>query len=502
MDDRSQKMNRDVQRGRRIKEAAQAAGITLRDLAVRLCIARPTIYAYVAGTLRVPPARLRAIAEITKRPVEYFDQLGDEPGRWDGEMAVQHADAMIARPDFRSAAEFAADSIRLVPESAHFARGRLLQRAGTSRLYLGEYVEAIRNLEDAHREFGEAGRKDCQGDCSQSLGYCYLNIGLIEHARNAFAFALQHCDGEDRWRAEVSFAAVADRIGEFDAAEERLARLEQEPGLPEMARLYTLANLAGLASNRGCWDLSVERSLPVLEQAMSLGLRDQALERLLQIGLARFRQGHLEEASLWLIRAADAAALVGDRSRGTLVKLITASLAMALGETELARTETVQMLSEATRNQYRRSEAYAQVQLARLALGRADAHGALDAAVQAQTFCETYRYYVLEVEARVCKAQALTLAGRAAEAMELLDELGSDRRTRALGEARTAATLASAQALRALGRHEDYTTMQEKAIRFGEACGARLLLQPAGTGTAHRAYFLKGGAIQSMETQV
>ncbi len=494
-------IERDAMRGRRIKEAAHTAGITLRDLAVHLGIARPTIYAYVAGTLRVPPARLQAIAKATGRPIEFFDQMGDKPGHWDGEMAVQHTDALMSGPDCAAACHFALATLEQVPTSDALARGRLLQRAGTARLYLGEYIEAIGHLDDASRAFGDAGLADRQGDCSQSLGYCYLNIGLIDRARAAFADALQKCDAVDRWRAQTALASADERVGDFDSAESRLAQAGATPGLPSIAKIYVGANLATLAANRGYWDLCVERSLPVLEGAVELGLRDQTIERMTQIGLARVQQGLLEEASLWLIRAADAAALVGDHARGVLVRLVTATLSSAVGDPDAARKDTVDALAEATRHQYRRSEAYAQVQLARLALMRDDPAGALDAAIQAQTFCETYRYFVHGFDAAVYRAHALVELGRAEEADLLLDGLERDARTAALGGPRAALLFARASAANALHRREVCDDAADRARILAEGCGARVLLESNATSRpSQRAYFLSGSALKTLTT--
>lgn len=490
-------LDRHALRGRRIKEASHAAGITLRDLASLIGVSRPTIYAYVAGTLRVPARRLQQIADFTGRPLAFFDQSSDHPGRWDGEMAVLHTDALMSAASYAKAADFALKSLDLVPPIERFARGRLLQRVGTCHLYLGDYIESMGHLEDAIREFGAAQRPDCQGDCSQSLGYCYLNLGKIELALDAFADAEAKCDPQDRWRPRAAFATAEERAGEFLRAEERLARIAEEENLSSIARVYIDANLATLASNRGYWNLAVERSLPVLDAATELGLHDQAIERMMQIGHAHVHQGRHEEASLWLIRAADAANFVGDHARGVLVRLITASLAAEVGEGARARKEAVEALADATRHHYRRSEAFAHVLLARLALQRRDPDGALDLATQAQTFCETYGYYVHGVQAAVCKARSVLALGDAKMAMHLLDTLLTDPRVQALGEPRADILAARAEAAGALEDSEN----KDKFLKEADTLRLESLARP-GTGEPGipgpvRAYFLVGTSIRS-----
>jgi tetratricopeptide (TPR) repeat protein len=448
-----------------LKAAARAAGLTLRDLAARLGVSEATIYSYSCGRTRIPFDRVRMVAELTGwRPPAAVDLVG----------VVEHLEALLAQPDPSRALRFA-DGCLEAGGATPLERAKILRLSGNALLYRGDYREACQRL-----ELGLAAARSVEdatliAACSQSVGYCNTNLGRLDQARSAFEVALAHFDDGSKWKADVSLAALDEREGSFQDAEERLGRLAMQDGGSEHADAYILANQASLAAARGVWREALELSLRAYDLASRQGLTDQACELLLLAALAKFKTGAYEEASLLLIRGTDLARTHGDAARETLADLIWSWLLLSVNDRRGARAQTAAAHAKASRNGYRRSEAIGLLQMAEIAFARQDFEQCCDYATQTKAFCDTHCYYTYGVLAGLEKARAMLAIHDWEGVRNELEALGSDPRFATLGEARA---LRCSVGARLAWVEEDVETalaLSRESIQLSEAVGTSIV---------------------------
>lgn len=495
-------MRRDKSRsnitGELIRQAVREAGLSLRELADQLGVSHPTIYAYVSGALRVPEARLTEIARIVGREVGWFIPAADvdEPAM-SSEFAIEWIDALLGCPDPEKAITVALQAAETDVKDPT-ERAMLWQRVGNALTLLGRYLEAVTYLEQARSAYASAQRWIDVSDCEQSLGYSYINLGELEKAERSFLDALTHAPQQTLWKSLISLAALAERRGEFEAAQARLDQIAEFDKLSDPVLTYLRANQASLTTTRGFWKESLAYNLQALKHAQKSGFQDQITERKIQVARAYLKQGQREQGSLWLMRALDAARMTQDTARETLARLVQASLYIRLNDFKTAREMAVQSLSIATRQQYRRSESYALQLLTEIALGRGDYEAARDYALQAISFGEAHAYYVDTCIAQIHLAKArLELDSSSSEIQEDLGRLLNDSKFQMLGEpmAYARSTLAQWQA-----NHSQWQAAVEesrRSMQAAEAAGATEFAIEESTRLA--GYLRQSGDVEAAE---
>jgi tetratricopeptide (TPR) repeat protein len=419
--------------------------MTLRALSDKLGVSRPTIYAYVSGALQVPQTRLAQISAVTGKELAFFEPAISEDQSFDAYDRIRLIDALLSPPDPHAASQMATAVAERVEElDSPTDLARLLFRAGNALLQHGEYTDATQQLDQARRMFLSTGNLQAAATCSQSLGYCWINLGNLARARACFEFSSEHSEPAKRWAGEVSLAALAEREGEFGAAEAMLADIQDRAGLPPEAYAYVASNQANLLCTRGHWTAA----LGSIEEALALAYReqlpDQVAELIIQKGTALTLIGDFEGASLALVRAGDVCFSLHDEARTTLQELASGRLLASLGRLADARKTIVSAMSAATRGRYRRSEALALRLLAEIACARGDFDQAHDYAIQAISHCETHQYPAEAALAKVSLALAQSAAGQAEGAKETLEQVDSTAQAFDLGEIKARALRARA----------------------------------------------------------
>lgn len=406
---------------RRIGVGVREAGLTLKELGDRMGVSRPTIYAYASGTLRVSRRRLEQIAQILGKDVKYFlnENYDDNPNRFSD--AVSIIDALLSPPDPVKAGTVALEWIaRTDSDEGDAVRGEFQRRAGNALMLQGNYVEAVAHLTEARALFGAANETERAAACSQSLGYCLINIGRLSAARGAFEESLRDAEPKDQWKGRVSLAALAEREGEFDQASADLADLSETVEDGSIAQTYVLANQAALMCAQMIWPEVLEPAQQALALASRHQLLDQRIEMMGLCGYALLGMGREGEASGVLLRATDLATGAKDHARQVWLDVAWGRLFIRIGEFADARMKLNLSLAQATRSQYRRSVNGALLALGELALAEGDPNQAITFLLQAQADARAYQYPVADQQASSFLAIAFQLAGHSAEAMAQL----------------------------------------------------------------------------------
>ncbi|MBS1723068.1 MAG: helix-turn-helix transcriptional regulator [Armatimonadetes bacterium] len=429
----------EAETGRRLRSAAHEMGLTLRDLGDKMGVSRPTIYAYASGALKMSEERLHQAAQILGKPVGYFDPKNIEgPEGWVSPLhSLRLIEAMMSPASPSKASDAAREALEsLRPNEPPAVRAELLRRSGNALTMAGDYVSAIGQLEIAIQIFQSERDFEKVGQCAQTLGFCYTNLGQIELARKAFAQAKTHLGPASQWKADVALAALAERIGDFDEAERLLSALLDDAGLPDSAVAYIRANFASIVCARGRWRSGFAQTETALTAAYTAGLTDQVAELLIQGAFALTHLGRLEEATLMVTRARDVTFTLQDKARSTLADVAAATVLAGFGQEGPARELLVDAHARATKNQYRRSESAALLLQAELALKRGEVDSAYEWALQATSHAEANNYVVAASLGRCLQVQALASLGR----LELAaDELATvSKKVAELGEGRPA----------------------------------------------------------------
>lgn len=492
--------------GRRLREAANDAGMTLRELGDKMGVSRPTIYAYASGALKMNERRIQQAAQITGRPAGFFEprNVEDLDPRSSMIQSFKLIDALLAPPSPAKATDAAREALESNKEAETPAiRAELLRRLGNSLTQTGDYVGAIRQLEAALVIFDSEGARDKQALCLQTLGVCYISLGQVEQARKCFEEALVNHDDQTKWKAEIALAALAERVGDFEEAEAQLSRLLDNPTLDDVALTYVRANYASIVCARGRWKSGYSQTETALESAFATSLNDQIAELLVQSALALTWLGRLEEATLMVVRARDVAFTVKDEARATLADVAKASLIYAFRKHDEAREVIGNTYARAMQGQYRRSESLALLLKAELAFERGDDMAAFEFATQAVSHATAHQMVVATAQGYAAMAKSLSRLGRQADASaalqkssDLVDKIGEGRAKVLLAEAQGWLQWSSGDQKIALSTMEsaaDYADSQEllvDAIRiveglvnmseslsdvsYSQACSARL----------------------------
>lgn len=470
MSSKTQAYSREV--GARIRSAADGAGISLQELGKRIGVSRPTIYAYAAGTLNVSTERLGQIAAATNQAATFFTPTVSAPST--SRPLEELVEALLGHANLDRAQEVVAESLaqaERVGRQAELASVQL--KLGNALLFDGNYLEAVGHLQAARTGFVQRGMTQEAGRCSQSLGYAYINTGRIERAKACFEEASSNLPAARRWMGEVSLAGLAERTGDIEEAQRLLTDLQSRDDLSPNARAYVLSNQASLAATCGDWTESLRLNRKALETASTS--TDQTIERYIQIGRAVMREGKLDDGSLWLMRAFDAATLVSDHARRSYAQLMTARLLLAAGCLAEARNLAVEAQAQAIRREHRRSESYALLLLAEIAFARGDHESAVDYGMQAAVFCDTHRYPTLAVVARAVVAASHAWLGNIPCACRALGAARETSGYELLGSQRALCLGVEAMISKAQGDLEAAAQQSRLAIELGDKVGDHLL---------------------------
>jgi transcriptional regulator with XRE-family HTH domain len=388
--------------GPRLKKAARELGLSFKELAQELGVSRPTLYAYAAGRLRVDEAKLEMIAELLRCPPDYLAPPAEGGAPQPGGV-LAYVEALLAAPDPKAALQACGEALSEL-DIDPATRAALLKHAGNALLYMGQYVRAAEHLREASSIAQHQGLVEVSAACSQSLGYCYINLGELDAAREAFQFAAANYEDQSKWKPRISMAALDEREGRISEARAALSQLEASEQTLQ-ARLYTLANKASLLASTGHWRHALETNAAAHALAHNLAVRDQISETMLLNALCHLRMGEPDRASLWLIRGRDAAVASQDSARLALSKVLQAHLWLAVSEPAKARGVALDAHNMAIEGMYRRTEALALMVLSKVSFSMQDVEGALAYARQGETFCKAHRYVALAWEARLLQIE-------------------------------------------------------------------------------------------------
>lgn len=441
--------------GRRLRDAAHDAGLTLKELGDKMEVSRPTIYAYASGALKMNEKRVCQVAEITGRPVGYFEpkSMEDLDPRSNTVQSFRLIDALMSPPSPQRASEAAQDALELSLDSeAPGIRAELLRKLGQSLAQTGDYVGAIRHLEEALTTFVQEEEVQKQALCLQTLGFCYLSLGQVDRASDCFKQAKELHAPESKWKAAVALAALSERIGEFRSAESQLSELLDDPNLDETALTYVRANYSSIVCTQGRWKSGHAQSEIALNAAFAAGLTDQVLELLVQTALALTNLGRLEEATMMVVRAKDVAFTLKDEARATLAEVAQANLLFAFGDEGAARKAAGQAYSRALKGQFRRSESQSLLLLAELAHARGDSVTALEFADQTRSHGLAHQFVVTNALASILEAKVNITLGELDRAEMTLNL--AEKELVNVGNGRPLVLLMEAQGLRLLAGAE------------------------------------------------
>lgn len=462
--------------GRKLKDAAKEAGFTLLELGSLLGVSRPTIYAYASGTLRVSTERLAQIAELTGKPITYFQPKSPEhlDQRSLTAQSLRLIDALMSPASPARASEAALKAIEEDDEpQVPGIRAELLRRSGNALAMSGDYVESIRQLEDARDLFEGVNEGAKVGSCFQTLGFCYTSLGNLSQAKVCFERALNLLPDDQTWKAEVAIAALLERSGQFDEAENCLSSLLDDPRLTEVSLAYVRANFASIVCARGRWRSGFAQTETALQAAYASGLTDQVAELLIQGSTALMHLGRLPEATLLASRARDVAFTLQDEARSTLAEVTVARLLQALGESACARATAAAAYSRAIRGQYRRSESQALLILADLALDRGDLETAIETAEQSISHSRAHHFIVAEACASMTALRAEVEMGLGARVPERLAAIKRCADSCADSQFTVMSSEAQARVANAGGDAEVYLTHLEAATDCAQRLGLK-----------------------------
>jgi tetratricopeptide (TPR) repeat protein len=462
--------------GRKLREAASDAGLSLRELGELMGVSRPTIYAYASGALKMSPDRIQQAAAVTGKPVAYFDpkDVDDLDSRSGMGAALKLIDAMLSPSDPKGAAQLALQTIDTARQTESPAiKAELLRRAGNALALKGDFVEAVQNLEAAKTTFVAQGMDSKTGACCQTLGYCYTNLGQLEKARTCFDTAIALLPEESKWKGLVSLAALAEREGRFTDAEQALSNLLDDQKLSDSALVYVRANYSSIMAAQGHYKSAQAQTELALEEAYRTGHADQVLELMIQNGIALTHLGRFDQATLVLMRARDVAFSTKDEARLTLCDLAFALLLVRVGQEGQARELVVSSQAKALQGQYRRSESLAARIQCELAVARGDHELARDYAFQFKSHSMANNYPVALAVANAYLAAAYARLGQPQAARSAWSEgkALADRGT--LGEASVLLDWALGLVLESEGKLSEAADVLRTAIGSSESQGLR-----------------------------
>lgn len=512
--------------GRRIQVAAEAAGLSLAELARQLGCSRALLYQYLGGQVLAQPDRLQHIAGLCGRSLAWFytdddeplpaaerdleldrlrreleaDKLAHERGR--ARELVDHlealADAQAAPPEFtalRRTCERLAERARDLDDPRRLAEAEF--RLGNACYALGEFEATRAALTRAIDLFRDLDLPDRERAARQTLGGALAGLGERDRALAEFDAVVAGGELASQWRGRLGRADVFEALGRGEDALAELAEadrlLADQPDSP--ARRYAELYVAGATVNVYLLNDDFAAALEVARRceplAEELACVAQHIEARLNLGYAQRHLGDWVAAAGAFDDAVRLARLAGDRERTATAIACRAELWAVLGLPERARAEGKDALAAALSLGSARGEILAHAALVE-AYGRfGDDHEALYHARQGLAAAAGQGWLKLEALLR-CRAarirRRLGEAGAAPEArraLALAEAVGA-RRVQGLAALELAYLSAAGEAaehLRLAGRLADETGAWE--LRF-EVDAAAVTLTPETAGVVDR----------------
>ncbi|MBI5831786.1 MAG: helix-turn-helix transcriptional regulator [Armatimonadetes bacterium] len=481
--------------GGRIQAAADAASMSLAELATAVGCSRALIYQYVSGQVLAQADRLQAIGRVCGRPLAWF--YADEPDaearpapmpvKPEPAAAAERLEAMLtlavaqsSPPDFGAArttcqrmAELAARSED--PQLIADADFRL----GHACYQLGDLEGTRAAMQRCVQAYAESGNADRERAAHQTLGAALAGLGERDRALAEFEAVIAGGRFDSEWKGRLGRADVYEALGRGEAALAELDLAEQliaaQPEGP--SRAWAEVFVAGATTNVYLLhddferaEASARRCAPLAEELAAVS---QLIEARINLGFARRQQLLLPAALEALDDALRVARLTGERERMAVAQACRAELLAVLGRCAEARGEARAALSEAVELGSVRAELLAQLAQSEAARRAGDANEALYHAQQAVAAATAHGLAKMESTARLAVAEAQRALGqRAAAGIEV-------RRVAAVAErigARAQLGWAYLAQARDAADARDAATLFEEAERLARETRANELL--------------------------
>ena len=394
------------EQGARIQRAAEAAGLSLEELAREIGCSRALVYQYVAGSTLAQPHRLQQIATRSGKSLSYF--YAQEEG---GEEQVEKAQAQVEEERRRLQSE----SERLLAERAELERRRLREsfehlrelaqaqespadlrglistceriislgrelddlravaeshfRIGNARIRLADHEAARASLERAIDLFHQVGAHEQELAARQSLANSLLQLGRPDAALEQFQKVAAAEDWWNRWKGTLSIGCVYEHLGEYRRALEQfdaaLQIIDTNPdeNAATLGRLYVRSNTANVYIDCGDYSAALEMAQACLDDAEKLGVREQHIEAQINLGVCLMALGRLGEARQRLHRALEIARFVGDVGRTGVTRAWLCALYAPPGQFDAAKELGKDALQTALQTGSRRAVLYAHLHL-------------------------------------------------------------------------------------------------------------------------------------------
>lgn len=465
------------EQGELIKVAAAAAGLTLKELAVRLGVSHALIYQYVSGVNLAQPDKLQEISQLTGQPVAYF--FGESPSLPIAATASETSSELplvallpaasigIDTPPPSGTPQV--DSLRLQQNirqldtlaQAQDRLGRdltgllatleqmlglvrlgndnqreteLLLRIGNARTDAGELASARTALEECLALSLELNLEDRSLGARQSLARCCSLLGDLERAEALFREVAASPTPSRSWRGLLGVGQI---LEQRDKYEEALAQFEQAGEVVEtlpsdengrgaraFAELYVRTNLANVYMAEGDFATALPLWQENIHAAEQLSQPDQFLEALLSEAVCHLYLGRAGMAHECCQRVVRLCRLLEDTERLAVGLACLAEVLATAGLAEDGIRESRASLNLAGSTGSSRARSFAHLALARNLILAGQVENAafyLEAEV-------TSPYRKVRAAARLIQAELARRGGAATEAVEAarsaLRELG------------------------------------------------------------------------------
>ncbi len=371
--------------GKQIKAAATLAGFSLTELADKLGLSRSTLYAYVSGVLQPPKQRIKQIASLTGTSVDYFRQSGPAGNAPDD--TLQLVDAVLSSANAAAAIPLIQTRLDRLSDKD---RANTMLRLGNTLVIDGQYQEAIDWLIRARELFDKLKDPHSSGRCSQTLGFCYANIGPLRRAQACFEEAGTRLNPDARWKAQSALAVVAERRGDCEWGLALIKDVEAKFHDPAVA-LYVRGIRANILTTMGQWQAVYDLEIEALELAEKMDAKDQIGERLISLVFASIYTGRADTEAR-IAQASGYFQAHSDKARKAFYSTALSLYWLWKGDYAKAQRDAERALESAIKGRFRRVEIAAYLRLAETSLLMGRMKEALNYARQATAYAESYEY--------------------------------------------------------------------------------------------------------------
>lgn len=341
---------------------------------------------------------------------------------------------------------------------------------GLSRLFSGDNKGAREALDRSLSLWQQTGDRFDEAETHSNLCYLEQRVGALPEALACYeapraVFQEAGIQSEEQ-RILNNLGGIYDLLGEPDAA---LAHYRQSLDLLRAlgdlrGEANTLNNIAVVHRALGEWQEALRLYGQARDVVERIGDRSLQAYLLLNVGSAYSSLGEPQRAVTLLDEALRMYREIGER-RGQVITLNTLGTAWRrLGELDKALDHHRRALDLADVMGDPRQGAVARSLLADAQIERGNPLAALATLAPALAYLKDSGLRNLETQALQTQARALALAGRAGDALPLLEEVLTRRRTLrdGAGEAEALTSLAAAE--RTLGRHAEARDHAEAAV--------------------------------------